>query len=139
MEAALVRLVRRRAGGRCEYCQMPAEFDALPFHVDHIIARQHGGPTRPANLAFACYSCNLHKGPNLAGRDRKTNQIVRLFHPRRQRWTRHFRWRGARLIGRTACGRATIATFQINHPDRVQLRRALIREGVFPPGPDERA
>jgi hypothetical protein len=41
MSDALRRLTRDRAGGRCEYCQLP---DSLPplesFHLEHIVARQ---------------------------------------------------------------------------------------------------
>jgi hypothetical protein len=40
------------------------------FHVDRIIARQHGGEAGPENLALACLHCNQHKRPNIAGRDR---------------------------------------------------------------------
>jgi hypothetical protein len=52
---------------------------------------------------------------------------------RRQKWKRHFRWKGSVLVGRTAIGRATIAVLKINHPDRIQLRESLMEEGVFPP------
>ena len=35
---------------------------------------------------------------------------MRLFDPRRQRWSEHFAWSddGTRVIGRTPCGRATV-------------------------------
>lgn len=49
---------------------MPATRDALPFHIDHVIAEQHGGMSVAGNLALACYACNLPKGPNIAGIDR---------------------------------------------------------------------
>ncbi len=133
MDASLERLVWERAKGRCEYCLMPYFVDELPFHLDHIIAEQHGGPTTAGNLALACYACNLHKGPNLSGRDRKTGRTVRLFHPRRQKWARHFRFIGAVLHGRTEVGRATTHTLGINLPHRVALREALIEIGEFPP------
>jgi HNH endonuclease len=133
MDASLERLVWERAADRCEYCQTPQQADALPFHIDHIIARQHGGETAAGNLALACYACNLHKGPNLSGRDPRTRKIVRLFHPRRNSWRRHFRWNGPVLVGRTAIGRATVATLGINLPHRVELRQFLIGEGTLPP------
>ena len=41
MDAAIIRLVRRRANGRCEYCQMPQAADDATFEIDHIIARKH--------------------------------------------------------------------------------------------------
>jgi hypothetical protein len=102
------------------------------FQIDHVIAEKHGGKTVFANLALSCLHCNLHKGPNLAGLDPVTGRIVRLFNPRRDRWTRHFQWRGAVLAGRTSIGRVTIDVLRINHPDYVRARAELIREGRFP-------
>jgi hypothetical protein len=103
------------------------------FHIEHIIPRQHGGSDGDENLAFAGNQCNFFKGPNLSGIDPNTGAVVRLFHPRRQKWKRHFRWDGPRLVGRTRTGRATITALAINLPGRVAVREALIAEGVFPP------
>jgi hypothetical protein len=54
ISATTARLVRQRAAARCEYCHFPEAHAALPFQIDHIIARQHGGRNDPANLALAC-------------------------------------------------------------------------------------
>jgi hypothetical protein len=129
----LVRLVWRRAGNRCEYCQLPASRYPLPFHIDHISARQHGGETVADNLALACLHCNRHKGPNLAGRNPATGEIVRLFHPRNDRWSDHFEWDGALLSARTDVGLVTIQVLAINEPDFVAVRVALLQEGEFSP------
>ena len=56
MEHALEELVWRRAGGRCEYCQVAQEHDLLPFEIDHVIAKKHRGPTRANNLCLACFA-----------------------------------------------------------------------------------
>jgi len=133
MNLRLERLVWRRAGNVCEYCRMPRDYDDLPFQIDHIIARKHDGPTTARNLALACFLCNNHKGPNIAGRDPRTGRIVRLFHPRRHQWQEHFQWDGPRLVGLTAIGRATIAVLEINLSHRIALRQALIEENLFPP------
>ncbi|HEX5444790.1 MAG TPA: HNH endonuclease signature motif containing protein [Pirellulales bacterium] len=45
MNRALLNKLRKLTGERCDYCRMPERFDPLPFQVDHIIARQHGGAT----------------------------------------------------------------------------------------------
>src|SRR5271166_1429460 len=82
----------RRAGERCEYCHLPTSVYPWPFHVDHIIARQHGGLTVLDNLALSCLHCNRHKGPNIAGTDPRTGEVVRLFHPRNDQWSVHFEW-----------------------------------------------
>ena len=94
--------------------------------IDHIIARQHRGPTVVENLALACGRCNASKGPNLAGIDPETGQLTRLFHPRRDSWHEHFRWTGGALVGLTSVGRTTIEVLAINHPYRVAAREVLI-------------
>ncbi len=133
MEAALIRLVWRRAGSRCEYCQISQASDDRPFEIDHIIARKHHGPTVAANLALSCFRCNSFKGTDLSGLDPKTRKLTPLFHPRRHRWNTHFRWDGPRLVGRTPIGRVTVFLLHINDDVRVDLRAALIVEGSFPP------
>jgi len=132
-DEALADLVRLRANHCCEYCKLPQAFSPDRFQIDHIIARQHRGKSSAANLALACLADNNHKGPNLAGVDPKTGRRAWLFHPRRQKWSRHFRWQGPVLIGRTPAGRATIVVLGINLPLRVAQRAALMVEGVFPP------
>ncbi len=133
MNKALEQLVWRRARGRCEYCYLPHEHSCIPFEIDHIIARKHGGRTIASNCAVSCFYCNTFKGPNLSGIDDETGKIVRLFHPRRHKWSAHFTWDGPVLIGKSSIGRATIAVLQINQPDAIAAREALIAEGVFPP------
>jgi 5-methylcytosine-specific restriction endonuclease McrA len=54
MDEATRRLVRERAGDRCEYCLHPQEYSETTHHVDHIVARQHLGGDVPSNLALAC-------------------------------------------------------------------------------------
>jgi hypothetical protein len=133
MDDELVQRVRRRAALCCEYCRLPAAYSPLPFEIDHVIARKHRGPTVAANLALACFACNNHKGPNIAGIDPASGEVVRLFHPRRHKWARHFRWDGSILVGRTPIGRTTIDVLEINLAYRVAFRRSLMKEGVFPP------
>jgi hypothetical protein len=135
MDAALIRQVWQRAGSRCEYCRMHQDHDEATFEIDHIIARKHGGPTVARNLALSCFWCNSFKGSDLAGLDPSTRKLTPLFNPRRHKWSRHFRWDGPWLRGRTAIGRVTIAVLHINDPFRVELRAGLIAEGLLPPSP----
>jgi hypothetical protein len=134
MHAALTRLVWERAGECCEYCLMPQIYYPFPFEIDHVIAEQHGGKTTPGNLALACFPDNHHKGPNLAGIDPTTRRRAWLFHPRRHKWGRHFRWDGPVLVGRTDVGRVTVAVLAMNLPHRVRHREQLMAEGVYPTG-----
>jgi hypothetical protein len=132
VNASLAKLVRERAGLCCEYCQLSQDASSIPFEIDHIIAQKHRGMTEPDNLAWSCFYCNSAKGPNIAGLT-DDGELVALFHPRRDRWSEHFHWEGARLIGLSAVGRATIAVLNINSPDQLLLRESLMREGLFPP------
>jgi hypothetical protein len=135
MDESLARRIRQRAGHACEYCRMPeAYYPTVPFPIDHIIARQHGGTTTLGNLALSCLHDNSHKGPNIAGIDPLTRKLARLFNPRRHKWERHFRWDGLYLRGRTAIRRTTIVVLAMNDPDLVRVRRSLMEEGLFPPG-----
>ena len=105
-----------------------------PRHqVDHVVASQHEGGDDASNLALACVHCNLHKGPNIAGRDPQTGELTRLFHPRRDRWKQHFAWQEASLIGLTPVGRTTVHVLAMNDPLLVAAREALIASGRFPP------
>jgi hypothetical protein len=134
MDAFLARQVWRRAGGRCEYCQLSEEFDDRAFEIDHIRSQKHGGLGIASNLALCCFRCNSFKGSDVSGFDPKTGKLTGLFNPRRHKWTRHFHWQDAYLIGRTPVGRVTVAVLKINDPFRVALRKMLIEEGVVPPG-----
>jgi hypothetical protein len=131
MDPALQKLVWLRAESRCEYCQFPADVALLPFQIDHIIAEKHGGTAVSDNLALSCERCNSHKGPNIAGY--LDGRHVRLFNPRRDRWSDHFAWNGPNLVGKTAIGKVTIDVLAINLRYRVAIRTALIEEGIFPP------
>ena len=115
--------IRQRAGCRCEYCHFPEAVAELRFQVDHVVAEKHGGLTSPDNLSWACFRCNSHKGPHLAGLDERTGSIVRMFHPRQDVWAEHFRWAGPKLMGKTPTGRATIAVLCINRLDVVLLQK----------------
>jgi hypothetical protein len=133
MDRRLRQEIRNRAGDRCEYCRLPQDCIDSPHEIDHIIAEKHDGPTVSENLGLACFACNNHKGPNIAGIDANSGEVVRLFHPRSDRWSDHFAWDGPRLIGTTAIGRVTVQVLEINASHRQRLRQALIDEGKFPP------
>lgn len=132
MNAALVELVRSRADGRCEYCRLPQSAVLARHVIDHVIAQQHDGPTVPGNLALCCQRCNLHKGPNLAGIDPATGLLTRLFHPRSDMWADHFAAADERIEPLTDVGRATERVLQLNADYRLDVRRELSREGLWP-------
>jgi hypothetical protein len=126
----LAQAVRERAGERCEYCLVPQSARQLRFQIDHIIAEQHGGETVLDNLALACPHCNRYKGPNIAGLDSQSGQLVRLFHPRTDDWIEHFQFVKALLVGKTPVGRATVQVLAMNEDEPLRFRMALIQAGV---------
>lgn len=122
MDATLRQLIRQRAGNRCEYCRLQQAQELLPFHIEHITSRQHGGKSSSENLALACHHCNLHKGTNLSGLDPKGGKLTRLFHPRLDDWSEHFTDRDGEIIGLSAIGRTTVKLLRMNQDGRLQLR-----------------
>ena len=132
---ALRRQVRARARGLCEYCRCPAHFTTAAFHCEHIQPREAGGETTLENLAWACPWCNACKYTKTHAPDPQTGRLVPLFHPRRQRWSRHFTWDKDFMVirGRTTTGRATVAVLHLNRLELLNLRRALRAVGEHPP------
>jgi hypothetical protein len=91
------------------------------------------GSSEADNLALCCLHCNRHKGPNIAGHDTATGDIVRLYHPRRDIWSEHFQLDGTVVVGLTAIGRVTVRVLAMNEPEFLAARRALIQDGVWQP------
>lgn len=127
--------VRSRAGNRCGYCQSSQKYVLGLLEIEHIIPQAKGGSDDEENLWLACRMCNAFKGTQMHAYDPLTVRRVRLFNPRLQRWSRHFMWseEGTRIIGRTACGRATVVALQLNHIIAVTVRREWVAAGWHPP------
>jgi HNH endonuclease len=130
--AAVRREVVRRAGDRCEYCRIHQVDSASRHQVDHVIAEKHGGTTRLENLALSCLPCNRRKSSDIGAIDSESGLFVRLFDPRRQNWSEHFKFLDERIAGITPEGRATIEFLRLNAPERLEERIALIRLGRWP-------
>lgn len=125
MDAAVRRFVRERAGGRWEYCQFDQEDSEIPHHIEHIVARQHGGSDEPENLALACNRCNLHKGANLAGIDPAASSVEVLLRPGKDVWAEYFRMRQNFVEGLTPSRRATVPGLALTDTRRLELRLEL--------------
>ena len=104
---------------------------ASTFRLITSSPRSAAGQRTAKTSPLSCIYCNSYKGANLSGIDPATGEIVRLFHPRRDRWGEHFGWQGAVLLGHTPVGRATIAVLRINDTTAVALRRLFMRAGAF--------
>jgi hypothetical protein len=132
---ALRREVQRLADNRCEYCLIHQDDAASSHQVDHIVAIKHGGATVLENLALSCLTCNRRKASDIGAADPDSGELVRLFNPRIQDWADHFQIDGARIMGQTPTGRATVEFLQLNSPLRILERKQLIQAGRFLPGP----
>ncbi|MBF8276792.1 MAG: hypothetical protein HW390_1865 [Candidatus Brocadiaceae bacterium] len=108
-----------------EYCLIPEVAVLFAHQIDHIIAEKHGGVTQADNLALSCAICNKYKGSDIASLDE--NEVVALFHPRRQHWSEHFQLQEAVIVPLTAHGRVTVKLLQMNCFERIAERRLLIR------------
>ena len=130
--------IAEAAQHHCGYCRTREAISGIPLTVEHIIPESVGGASEEENLWLACRPCNEFKGAQIRGRNPMTGRKVRLFNPRKQQWKRHFKWNpdGAHIIGKTACGRATVTTLQMNHSTIVTARRHWVIAGWHPPMED---
>lgn len=118
------RFVADRAKQRCEYCRTSERVTGQLCVVDHIIPVSRGGSDLLDNLGLCCGWCNSFKQSRVFGFDEKTKQEVRLFHPRRDRWSHHFRWSRdrTRIMAITAIGRVTVELLRLNRPVLIEAR-----------------
>jgi hypothetical protein len=125
----LVRLVRERAQHRCEW------LSGQLCQIDHIIPRAKGGASIEENLCLACSACNGYKLDRMEAVDPESSQAVALYNPRQQRRTDHFAWSedGTKVIGLTACGRATVAALKLNRPLAIAARGVWVSIHRHPP------
>lgn len=79
---------------------------------------------------MACFHCNRFKGPNIAGLDPASRELIRLFHPRTDLWMDHFQFDGAWLLGLTPIGRVTIHVLAMNADDLLLFRAEILKEGI---------
>ena len=129
---ALRQAVVSRANQRCEYCLLPDLVTYYSHEVDHILAEKHEGKTVTDNLCLSCLQCNRHKGSDLASIDPATDDIVLLFHPRKDRWRDHFQLNGGLIEGITPKGRATVRLLHFNDEEQINIREELIKLGRYP-------
>ena len=82
--------------------------------------------------AYACILCNRHKGSDIASIAPRTERIVPLFHPRRDRGVDHFRLDGERITPISEVGSVTVRLLRLNAPERLIERRLLQILGTYP-------
>ena len=127
--------IRIEANNQCGYCRSLQKYVLGILEIEHIIPKALGGSDDEENLWLACRLCNNYKGTQTQATDPLANSKVKLFNPRKQKWSRHFAWTddGTNIIGITACGRATTIALQLNNIYAVTVRQAWVSAGWHPP------
>jgi len=132
ISAELRRLVVDRADQLCEYCLIHRDDTFFGGSIDHIISSKHGGLSREENLAHACLLCNSSKGSDISSLVPETRELVRLFNPRIDRWSDHFRLDRVVIVPVTAIGEATVRILGFNQEDRLLERELLQSVDRYP-------
>ena len=129
VSASLRKLVYERAQSCCEYCLIPEALTLAVHQIDHVIAEKHGGKTVAQNLALACSLCNMAKGSDIASIDPETGETERLYNPRQDRWSKHFRLDddNGSIEPLTAIGRTTLSLLKTNRTERLVERCCLMQ------------
>jgi len=125
-------IVASRANFIYEYCLITEEDAYFRFQLEHIISRKHGGSSELENLAFACVFCNRYKGSDIASLKPGTNELVRFYNPRIDRWREHFQLNGVVIDSSTEIGEATARILQMNQDDQLLEREVLTRRKRYP-------
>ena len=128
----LRRQVADRAYHVCEYCLVHEDDTFWSCQVDHIISRKHGGATEPVNLALACACCNNAKGSDIGTLVGQPPRLLRLFHPRTDRWSGCFVLNGVHIDSANLIGEGTVSLLQLNHTNRLRERETLAETGRYP-------
>jgi hypothetical protein len=126
--------IAEQAGNRCGYCLGEQKYIFAPLEIDHLLPIAKGGTDLEENLWLACPLCNSYKGIQTHGIDHLTKKKTPLFNPRKQNWNRHFKIvNSIEIIGKTAVGRITINTLQINNHLAIIVRKNWLIAGWYPP------
>jgi HNH endonuclease len=127
--------VREEAGERCGYCLSPQHLVMGQLEIEHLVPRARGGSDEESNLWLSCSLCNRYKGTQVEAADPLTEDIVPLYNPRTDSWYEHFSWSadGAKIVGLTPVGRATVVALKLNNELAVEVRRNWILAGWHPP------
>ncbi len=127
--------VRQRAGNQCEYCLSHQDYIMGWLKVDHIYPLAKGGEDSLDNLCLSCELCNQYEWTKTKELDPESGVRVRLFNPRQGKWQEHFAWTedSTKIMGMTACGRATVIALKLNNSLAVTVRCNWVKAGWHPP------
>lgn len=127
--------IRELARNRCGYCLSHQDYVWDILEIDHIFPLSKGGKDNEQNLWLICATCNAAKYDKTHAFDIRTQTTAPIFNPRTQNWNEHFEWskNGTKVIGKTAIGRATVTTLNLNRERFIKVRKNWISAGWHPP------
>jgi hypothetical protein len=127
--------VRKASKNCCGYCLLPQEILMGKLEIEHILPVSQDGTDDLENLCLACRECNSYKSSKVFGFDFESKRKIKLFNPQTQNWKRHFTFSENKtiIIGKTACGRATIEAIKMNNEQAVKARMLWVEVGWYPP------
>jgi len=132
---SLYQEVARDARHQCGYCRVPQSVLPYRLEIEHLQPRSLGGSNEHHNLWLSCHKCNRLRSNRMELTDPLTGRKVPVFNPRHNDWSAHFTWEldGLRVVGLTACGRATVETLRLNDQYHLTARMVWISAGRYPP------
>jgi 5-methylcytosine-specific restriction endonuclease McrA len=87
------------------------------LEIEHPGLRALGGSDEESNLWLSCSLCNRYKGAQVEATDPLARDPLPLYDPRTNNWHEHFSWSadGAKIVGLTPVGRASVAALKLNN------------------------
>jgi len=118
----------------CAYCHSPRYLLEAGLEKDHIIPISKGGTSIAENICWACHKCNQYKAAKFLVPDPATGESIPIYHPNLKNWRDHFAFseNGAKIIGLTPTGRATVQALKMNRSEMMSLRLNWLEIGWKP-------
>ncbi len=114
--------VRAAHNSCCGYCGVSETLVGGELEIDHFRPFSRGGADTPANLVYACTTCNRFKGDYWPEEDAPDS--FRLLHPSRDDRGAHILdAANGRLVGLTPRGWFHIRWLHLNRPQLIALRQ----------------
>ena len=119
--------LRQEFRERCVYCCEPDAGQHHGYGVDHYRPKSLFPSLECSypNLFYACNRCNTWKGSYWPDKKQRAAQQF-IPNPCDHQMFEHLRYRGATVEGRTAAGIFTTSLLDLNSPDAVQHREAIL-------------
>jgi hypothetical protein len=121
---------REQFGFKCGYCGVSEAESGGELEIDHYQPMSHGGTEEPANLVYACVTCNRFKSDYWP--EAEASDELKLLHPVRDGLPTHIaETPDGRLVGLTPRGWFHIHRLHLNRPAQIALRKRRTEQREF--------